>query len=359
MSGLKKVLIMAGGTGGHVFPGLAIAAELRQRGVAVHWLGTEKGMEARLVPEAGIPIEFISIGGLRGKGLTTLLWAPWRLMVSLLQSLRIVYRLKPDVVIGMGGYVSGPGGLASWILRRPLLIHEQNARAGSANKCLFPFANKVLEGFPDTFSSIKVITTGNPVRAEITAIPAPPERLRGRATPWHLLVLGGSLGAVAINELVPAALAKIPLAERPIIHHQTGEKYYAAAVESYQAAGVDATISPFISDMDKAYTWADVVLCRAGALTVAELCAAGLGAVLVPYPHAVDDHQTANANYMVNHAAAIMAQQAGLTAETLMTILKDLGAAPEKRMAMAEAAYQLRQVDATRKVLTICEEICS
>lgn len=359
MSKLKKVLIMAGGTGGHVFPGLAIAAQLKEQGVEVHWLGTQKGMESTLVPNAQIPIHYISISGLRGKSLKEMALAPFRILVALMQSLKVIHALKPDVVIGMGGYVSGPGGLASWVLRKPLVIHEQNARVGSANRWLSPFAIKVLEGFPHTFSSSKAVTTGNPVRATIAGLSEPTERMQGHSRPWRLLILGGSGGALAINEMVPKALAKLPEGERPEVYHQTGEKYFAQTQELYRSAGIQAKISPFIDDMDKAYAWADVVLCRSGALTIAELCAAGVGAILIPFPYAVDDHQTENAKYMSNQQAAILMQQSTLTEEGLADLLKELGASPEKRLAMAKAAYQLRRVDATRKVLTICEEVCS
>jgi UDP-N-acetylglucosamine--N-acetylmuramyl-(pentapeptide) pyrophosphoryl-undecaprenol N-acetylglucosamine transferase len=359
MANLKRIVIMAGGTGGHVFPGLAVARQLRAEGVDVHWLGTHKGLEARLVPAAGIPLHFISISGLRGKGIRDILLAPFRLAVAIVQSLRIIHRLKPDVVLGMGGFVSGPGGIASWILRRPLVVHEQNARAGLTNKWLARVANKVLEGFPNTFPACKkVVTTGNPVRLEITQLPAPTTRFEGRNHALRLLVVGGSLGALAINELLPKALAKLTPLERPIVHHQTGEKHEEATQKAYKAAGVEADVTPFIADMGKEYAWADIVLCRAGALTVAELCAVGLGAILIPYPYAVDDHQTANADYLVKHDAALLIQQAALTEDGLAEIIKQLSESPARRMAMAHAAYQLRKVDATTKVLKICGEIC-
>lgn len=360
MTKLKRVLIAAGGTGGHIFPGLAIADVFRQQGVDVQWMGTQKGMEKEFVSRANIPLHFISIGGLRGKGIKDLLLGPARIVIALLQSIYLLHRYKPDVVIGMGGYVSGPVGLASWMLGIPLVIHEQNARAGTANKCLFPFANKVLEGFPHTFSSKKVVMTGNPVRAEMVALPTPKERLQARSgQPWRLLVLGGSLGAAAINEIVPRALSKLPPDQRPEVYHQTGDKFLEMTLTHYQLAGVQAKVVPFIREMDKAYAWADVVLCRAGALTIAELCGVGIGAILVPFPYAVDDHQTANATYMADHQAAIIVQQSALTDEMLVGLLSELGASETKRIAMAEAAYALRQVDAANKVQMICEEICS
>ncbi len=359
MAKLQKVIIMAGGTGGHVFPGLAVAKQLREQGVDVHWLGTRKGLESRLVPEAGLPLHFISISGLRGKGVKDVLLAPFRLLLAIAQSLRIIHRLQPDVVLGMGGFVSGPGGIASWLLRRPLIVHEQNAKPGLTNKWLARIAARVLEGFPDTFSSQRnIVTTGNPVRREIAALASPDSRFQGRDQPLRLLVVGGSLGAHAINDLLPNVLAKLPITDRPDVYHQTGEKHFEQTVNAYAAAGVTAKVVPFIAEMGDAYAWADIILCRAGALTVSELCAVGLGAILVPYPYAVDDHQTANANYLVKHNAAILIQQVALTEEKLIDMIKQLSAAPAKRLEMAQDAYRLRKIDATTKVSEICEEVC-
>jgi UDP-N-acetylglucosamine--N-acetylmuramyl-(pentapeptide) pyrophosphoryl-undecaprenol N-acetylglucosamine transferase len=358
MGKLQRVLIMAGGTGGHIYPGLAVARKLREQGVQVDWLGTEKGLEARVVPEAGFPIHYISISGVRGKGLQSLLMAPWRLMKAVMQARQIISKLKPDAVLGMGGFASGPGGIAAWLLRTPLVIHEQNAKPGLTNKWLAKIAKKVLEGFPDTFSNrSNVVTTGNPVRTEIATLPSPASR-NAAHKPLRLLVLGGSLGAAAINELVPRTIAKFPAELRPLVYHQTGEKHWDDAMKAYQQAGVTADVKPFITEMDKAYAWADIVLCRAGASTIAELCAAGLGAILVPFPFATDDHQTANANYMATKDAAYLIQQAALTEEKLAELLQQLSASPEKCLAMANAAYELRRVEATDKVFTICEEIC-
>lgn len=357
MAQLKRVLIMAGGTGGHVFPGLAIAKRFREQGVQVDWLGTQKGLEARLVPAADIPIHYIGISGLRGKGLKETLLMPWRLLGAIMQSMQLIRELQPDVVIGLGGFVSGPGGLASWLLRKKLVIHEQNAKPGLTNQWLSRLAHKVLEGFPNTFKKRdNVVTIGNPVRHEIAAMNPPASQ--SSAEPMHLLVVGGSLGAKAINELLPSVLAKLPEAHRPKVMHQTGEKHFDETVKAYQAAGVKADIVPFINVMDQAYQWADMVLCRAGALTIAELCAAGRGAILVPYPYAVDDHQTANANFMVKQNAALLVQQAVLTEHVLLDLLKSLSVSSDKRYAMAKAAYQMRTVDATERVTTICEEIC-
>lgn len=366
MGNLKSVLIMAGGTGGHVFPGLAVAKALRDQHIEVNWLGTEKGLEARLVPDAGIPIYYISIGGLRGKGWKNLLSAPWRLSTAILQAIKIIRKLKPDVVLGMGGFVSGPGGIASVLLRRPLIIHEQNAKAGMTNKWLSYAANKILEGFPGTFSininknqnKNKIFMTGNPVRAEIAELPSPEERFRDRHNPLHLLIVGGSLGAAAINHLIPKTLAKLSEAERPLVWHQTGERNYTDTLKAYAEVNISAEIVPFITEMDKAYAWADIVLCRAGALTIAELCAAGLGAILVPFPHAVDDHQTANAQFMVKEGAAELIQQADLSEDKLAEILRKLAIDQKKCLAMAQSAYKLRRIDAAEKVLQICQEVC-
>jgi UDP-N-acetylglucosamine--N-acetylmuramyl-(pentapeptide) pyrophosphoryl-undecaprenol N-acetylglucosamine transferase len=355
---LKRVLIMAGGTGGHIFPGLAIAQYMRSQNVEVHWLGTPQGQEAHLVPSANIPLHFITINGLRGKRIQTLLAAPFKLVAAIWQSRRIIKRIQPDVVIGMGGFASGPGGIASWFLQRPLIIHEQNAKAGFTNKILGVFAKKILAGFPDAFpATSKVVTIGNPVRQEIADMSNPTKRLQ-HSPKLRLLVLGGSLGAQALNEIMPKALAQMPNDQRPEVMHQTGEKNFAQTQDLYAAMQVTADLVPFITDMAHAYHWADMVLCRAGALTIAELCAAGLGAILVPYPFAVDDHQTANAHFMTTNGAAICIQQKDLMIDRLVDLIKQFTDAPEKRMAMAEAAYRLRYVNAVEKIFAICEEIC-
>lgn len=357
MAKLRNVLIMAGGTGGHVFPGLAVAKQLREAGVAVNWLGTQKGMEARLVPEADIPLHFISISGLRGKGFKDLLLAPGRLTLAILQAVKILRQLKPDVVIGLGGFVSGPGGIASWLLGYPLVIHEQNAKPGTTNKWLSKVAKKVLEGFPNTFRQrSNVLTIGNPVRVEIANLPAP--HFDATVRPLRLLIIGGSLGAAAINQLVPKALALLPEGERPEVYHQAGEKNFDETVKAYAAVGITAQIKPFIKEMDQAYGWADIVLCRAGALTVAELCAAGVGAILVPFPFAVDDHQTANANFMVEQHAARLIRQADLTPNGLAELLREYHLDRKKCFLMAQSAYKSRKIDAAERVLKICQEIC-
>jgi UDP-N-acetylglucosamine--N-acetylmuramyl-(pentapeptide) pyrophosphoryl-undecaprenol N-acetylglucosamine transferase len=358
MKSLRRVLIMAGGTGGHVFPGLAVANYLREQGVAVHWLGTAQGLEAHVVPPADIPLHFISIGGVRGKSMKTWITAPFRVMMALGQALRILLRVKPDVVIGMGGFASGPGGLASWLLRYPLVIHEQNAKSGLTNRWLKKMSHKVLTGFPGVFrEQLKVEVIGNPVRKELIQLPPPAERFHQRSDRLHLLILGGSLGARAINELVPRSMALLASHVRPAIQHQAGNKLYEEAVKAYQQAGVEATVVPFMTDMAAAYAWADLVLCRAGALTIAELCAVGLGSILVPFPYAVDDHQTANAQFLADKGAAFLVQQSALSVERLAQLITDLQAQPEKRLAMAEAAYRLRQVRVSERIYEVCKAI--
>lgn len=355
---LKRVLIMAGGTGGHVFPGLALANYLRNQGVQVEWLGTNQGLEAKLVPAANIPLHRITISGLRGKGWSSLFLAPLKITKAIAQSWGIIKTFNPDLVIGMGGFVSGPGGVASWLTNVPLIIHEQNAKAGMTNKILAKLAQKTLSGFPNAFNrTTKAQTVGNPVRTELLQLKTPNERLSETHSPLRLLVIGGSLGAQVFNHLVPHALAKLPLTERPLVRHQTGEKHYAVAKENYAALGVQVELLPFIDDMAQAYNWADVVLCRAGALTVAELCAVGLGAIFVPYPHAVDDHQTANAQFMVKNQAAICIQQADLTEAKLATLLSDFAKSPEQVKTMANAAYALRQTNVVEKIVGICKEV--
>lgn len=359
LSQLKRVLIMAGGTGGHVFPGLALAASLRARGVEVHWLGTEKGLESRLVPAKGLPLHVVSIGGLRGKGIQTLLAAPFRLLKALYQSRQIIRRIQPDVIVGMGGFVSGPGGMAGWMSRYPLVIHEQNAKAGLTNQLLSRVAKRVLAGFPGAFKANgKVIVMGNPVRVDIESLPLPETRFAeagGRRL--RLLVLGGSLGAKALNEMVPKALALLSDEERPDVLHQCGDKHADETRNLYKSMHLDVKVQPFIEDMASAYSWADVVLCRAGALTVAELCAAGIGALLVPYPFAVDDHQTANADFMVKQHAAVCIQQADLNETCLVEWIRELNDAPDKRLAMANAARKLRYSHVAEKMADVLNDV--
>ena len=356
----RPVLIMAGGTGGHVFPALAVADELRLRGVPVVWLGTRAGIEARLVPEAGYPIEWMSITGLRGKNAVTLLLAPVRLILACWQALAVLRRRKPCVVLGMGGFVSGPGGLMAWLLRKPLLVHEQNAIPGLTNKILARLATVVLQAFPGVFKH--AITTGNPVRKSICDIEKPENRIvqpqsqaQARDTEnLHLLVIGGSLGAVKLNEIIPQALVKIETNQRPQVIHQTGLKNIESAKSLYSNAGVEAKVEAFIDDMPAVYQWADLVICRSGAMTVFELAAAGIASILVPYPHAVDDHQTFNAYYLERAGAAVVKQQNELTIEWLVEVINDFSANRKKLLDMAVAARQLALPDSAKNIANAC-----
>lgn len=354
---VTRILIMAGGTGGHVFPALAVAEELRARGAEVLWLGTQSGLEAEIVPRAGFALSFISISGLRGKGMLSWLLAPYKLGFAFLQSLALLMRLRPMAVLGMGGFVTGPAGFCAWLLDKPLLIHEQNAIAGLTNRLLAPLADKVLEAFPGSLpAKHHPIHTGNPVRAAISAIATPEQRLAGRSGRLRLLVIGGSLGAQAFNEIVPQALAALPAAERPEVWHQCGKRHSAAAAQQYREHGVEARVLPFIDDMAEAYAWADLVLCRAGALTVAELAASGMAAILVPYPHAVDDHQTANARYLSDHRAALLVPQSEFNRQRLKTLLQEFTRARDKLLAMAQAARTRAIPDATQRIAALCLE---
>ncbi len=359
MTAAERVLIMAGGTGGHVFPALAVARWLRERGVEVTWLGTRRGIEARVVPAAGFPIEFISVGGLRGKGLAGWLLAPLHLSRALLQALAVCRRQRPGAVLGLGGFVTGPGGLAAWLLRRPLVIHEQNAVAGLTNRLLARLARRVLEAFPGSFpAGVATTVTGNPVRDDILVLPEPAQRFADRSGPLRLLVVGGSLGAQALNQTLPAALAALPADQRPDVWHQAGRDKDAPARAAYQASGIPARVEPFIEDMAAAYAWADLVICRAGALTVSELAAAGLGSILVPYPYAVDDHQTRNARYLSEAGAARLLPQHELTPARLAGVLETLFAAGrDGLLQMAEAARRLARPDATAVVAGTCLEV--
>ena len=353
----RKILIMAGGTGGHVYPALAVANEIRQRSHDVVWLGTHRGLEARVVPAAGIDIEWISVSGLRGKGALTLIAAPFRLLFALFQSLRVVIRHRPAAVLGMGGFVSGPGGVAAWLLRRPLIVHEQNAVAGLTNRLLARLARVVLQAFPGSFSaSSKVITTGNPVRRSIAEVPCPSERLARDSDGGRLLVLGGCLGARALNQLVPAALALLPSESRPDVRHQTGERTADEARAAYTDAGVTVKLETFIEDMAEAYAWADVIVCRAGALTVAEVAAVGLPAVFVPFPFAVDDHQTANARLLADAGGAVVLQESDLTAERLADVLREWFADRDNLLERARKTRSQARPDALERITDICLE---
>jgi UDP-N-acetylglucosamine--N-acetylmuramyl-(pentapeptide) pyrophosphoryl-undecaprenol N-acetylglucosamine transferase len=351
----RPILIMAGGTGGHVFPALALARLLRERSQDVVWLGTERGLESRLIPAEGIPLERLSVAGLRGKGLLPWLAAPFRLARALVQALRIMRRHQPLVVVGLGGFVSGPGGVAAWLTRRPLLIHEQNAVAGFTNRCLAYLARVVLEAFPDSFGrEVHARVIGNPVRRDISAVPPPRERFAGRAGPIRLLVFGGSQGAARLNAVVPFALARLAGRLSFDVRHQAGERWLTEGRASYARAGVRADVRPFIEDMAEAYAWADLVICRAGALTVSELAAVGVGAILVPFPGAVDDHQAFNAQYLVREGAAVLIADRELTAERLSAELERLCAGRGKLLAMAERARQLATPRAAEELADSC-----
>ena len=353
-----RVMIMAGGTGGHVFPALAVATELRGRGMDVVWLGAAGGFEERVVPEAGFRMERISIHGLRGNGLVRWLQAPFMLLLAMWQVFGALRRYRPRVVLGMGGFVTGPGGVMARMLRIPLVIHEQNAVPGMTNRLLSHIANRVLESFPGSFgSSKKVSLVGNPVRAEIWQLPQPMHRMEQRASPLHLLIPGGSLGAQALNEAVPEALDKIDFSIQMEVRHQAGRGKEETTSEAYKSIGIDAEVVPFISNMAEAYGWADLVICRAGALTVSELAAVGVGSVLVPYPHAVDDHQTLNANYLTDAGAALLVPQSELDPEALAVILKQLMSDRKRLLQMAQTARHLAKPMATMDVADICEEI--
>lgn len=347
---------MAGGTGGHVFPALAVAEELRQRGVVVRWLGTRKGIEAELVPANNIAIDYIKVEGLRGTGIRRLLKAPFLLLLALVQSLGVISRFKPDVVLGLGGFASGPGGVAAWMVRKPLVIQEQNARAGTTNKLLAKIARRILVAFPGALPGGE--HTGNPVRREIVNLPAPELRLTEERSKPRLLILGGSLGARAINDLVPRVLARFPENARPQVIHQCGARHLETTRDAYRQAGVDADVLPFIRDMARAYGWADFVVCRAGALTIAELAAAGVGSLLVPYPYAIDDHQTSNAQWLAASGAATVIQQSELTEEVLFNYLEERLFKREKLLAMANAARSMAKNDAAEVIADVCEEVC-
>ncbi|MBI3899180.1 MAG: undecaprenyldiphospho-muramoylpentapeptide beta-N-acetylglucosaminyltransferase [Gammaproteobacteria bacterium] len=352
-------MIMAGGTGGHVFPGLAVARRLRAQQVPVMWLGTREGLEARVVPAAApdIDMEWITIRSVRGGGVLRWLALPWRMARAMAQAFAVLRRRRPQVVLSMGGFVAGPGGLVAWLTRTPLLIHEQNAIPGMTNKWLALFARQVLTGFPITFGNHKRVRhVGNPVRAEIARLPDPTARFIGRQGALRLLVVGGSLGATALNQVVPQALRALNATARPEVWHQCGRD---SVVKVEQAYGdVPAKVLSFIDDMAAAYAWADVVLCRAGAMTVAELAAAGLGAILVPYPHAVDDHQTANARFLVDRGAAVLVQQRELMAERLVELLQTFSADRQALLKMAQAARACSLPTADDTVAQLCLEVC-
>ena len=352
-------LVMAGGTGGHVFPALATAKKLQQDGYRIHWLGTKRGLESRLVPAAGIDISYMDVTGVRGKNIVTVLKAPFLLISSILQAYREIKRLKPSVVLGMGGFASGPGAVAARLAKVPLVIHEQNAVAGTTNRLSAKFATRVLQAFDGAFANRKhQQVVGNPVRDELTAIAAPRDRMKGRDDqPLRLLVVGGSLGALALNNTVPEAIALMPHALRPSIFHQAGAGKHEATIQHYQRLAVAAQVEPFIDNMLDAYSDADLVICRAGALTISELSCIGVAAILVPLPSAIDDHQTKNAQWLVDQKAALLFKQSEMSAAKLAEKLLQLTADRNQLIAMAENGRAAAIPDAATKVANICKEV--
>lgn len=351
----RRFVVMAGGTGGHVFPGLAVAQRLRERGHEVVWMGAPDSFEARVVPQQGFAMELVQVSGLRGKGVKKLLQAPLLIARAVWQARAILKRLQPDAVLGMGGFVSGPGGLAAWLCRCPLLIHEQNAAAGLTNRVLAHLARQVLQAFPQTFPSAR--TVGNPVRAGFSELPAPAQRLVHEG-PLRLLVIGGSQGARALNEQVPRALARLLPQERPQVRHQGG-RTLEVAQRVYEETQVQAELSAFIEDMPAALAWADLVVCRAGASTIAELGAAGCASVLVPFPAAVDDHQTRNGEYLVRAGAAVLLPESVLNPDRLASLLRELMADRAKLQAMAEAARRCAWNGADEQIAAACLEMAA
>ena len=347
-----SILVMAGGTGGHIFPGLAVAQYLRAHGWQVFWLGNQHGMEYRLVNAAKIPFESVDFGGLRGKGLKAKLMLPINLARAGLQSFKIIRRLQPNVVLGMGGYITFPGGLVSALLRRALVLHESNSVPGSANRALAKIASKTLTGFPNAMLNAEWV--GNPIRQEFDQLTAPAERYGVRQGPLSILVVGGSLGAAALNQVVPAALALIPKDSRPKVIHQAGEKHLQDLEQSYARLGVQADIRSFIDDMPTAYANADLVICRSGAMTISELAATGVASCLVPFPFAIDDHQTANARFLADAKAAILLPQTQLNADDLAQMIQNFSR--EALLKMAEHAKQLAKPQATAHVAQACAE---
>jgi len=347
----KTILIMAGGTGGHIFPALAVAEKMRERGWRVVWLGNPEGMEARLVPQHGFEIRWLKFDALRGKGIARKLLLPFNLLKGFWQAQKVIRQLQPNVVLGMGGYITFPGGMMAALLGKPLVVHEQNSVAGLANRVLAGVADRVVCGFPEVLK--KATWAGNPVRPDIAAVAAPAERFFERSGALRLLVIGGSLGAQALNEVIPQGMALLGESEQPQIVHQAGEKHIGALQANYAAVGVQAHCVPFIEDMAGAYAWADLVICRAGALTVAELAAAGVASILVPFPHAVDDHQSGNAKFLVNVGGAFLLSQSELTPDAIALIRNY---SRGQLLEMAEKARSLAKPEATEEVANICAE---
>jgi UDP-N-acetylglucosamine--N-acetylmuramyl-(pentapeptide) pyrophosphoryl-undecaprenol N-acetylglucosamine transferase len=358
MSAARTIMIMAGGTGGHIFPGLAVAEYLRAQDWRIVWLGVPAGMEAKLVVPHGYTMAWISMSAVRGKGVVRFALLPLQLLVAFWQSARAIFRHRPDVVLGMGGYVSFPGGMMAALFNRPLAIHEQNSIAGLANRVLAKVADCVLTGFPDAFGAARaVIWAGNPVRADVAALETPEKRYRPRSGRLRLTVIGGSLGAQALNEIVPQALALLPEAERPLVTHQSGARHLSQVEMNYRNAGVTAEIAPFIDDVARCYAESDLIICRAGASTIAELAAAGVASVLVPFPHAVNDHQTHNARFLADRGAAVLVQQHELTAQKLAGLLR--GFTRDMLLGMAQKARAAAKPDATQVVAEACMRLAA
>ena len=347
---MPTLMVMAGGTGGHIYPGLAVADALRDRGWRVVWMGNPDGMEARIVPANGYEVAWVRFTALRGKGVLRKLLLPFNLLRGFAQALGQIRRVKPDVVLGMGGYVTFPGGMMAALLGRPVVVHEQNSVAGLANRVLAGVADKVVTGFPDVLKKGEWI--GNPVRADITAVAPPAQRFAGRSGPLKVLVVGGSLGAAALNDALPKALALLAPVERPQVTHQAGTRQIDALKAGYKAAGVEGELLPFIDDMAARYASADLVICRAGALTVAELAAVGVASVLVPFPHAVDDHQTGNARFLADAGGAVLLPQTELTPQRLAALLQEMNR--ERLLVMATKARGCARPDATARVADVC-----
>lgn len=352
---MPTLMVMAGGTGGHIYPGIAVAEAMRERGWKIVWLGNPDGMEARLVPQHGYEMAWLNFSALRGKGLLRKLLLPVNLLRGFWQAVRALRKTRPDVVLGMGGYVTFPGGMMAALLARPLVVHEQNSVAGLSNKVLAGVASRVLSGFPDVMRSAQWI--GNPVRADIEAIAVPEQRFAGRTGPLRVLVVGGSLGAQALNDAVPKALALMPVAQRPIVVHQSGSKQLDALRAAYEQAGVQGELLPFIEDMAARYAEADLVICRSGALTVAELAAAGVASILVPFPHAVDDHQTGNARFLSERGAADLIPQTRLTPVLLAEKLAALDRV--RLLGVAQAARQCGRRKVAVAVADVCERLAN
>jgi UDP-N-acetylglucosamine--N-acetylmuramyl-(pentapeptide) pyrophosphoryl-undecaprenol N-acetylglucosamine transferase len=350
-----RLLIMAGGTGGHVMPALAVASKLMKKDIEIHWLGTSTGIEAKLVPQAGIPLHEISIKGLRGKGLFGWLLAPFRILKAFFQSFNIMRKLKPDTVVSMGGYVAGPGGIAAWVLRVPLIVHEQNSISGLTNRLLAPFAQKILVAFPKTFKHSKVLLTGNPVRESIVAVGQ--NKTIEAVGPLKILIIGGSLGAKVLNETVPKALNQLEADVNIEVWHQTGQAGLVSSQRAYAKLKSLNRVEAFIDDMAQAYQWADLVVARAGALTIAELAAAGVPSILVPFPYAVDDHQSSNARYLADAGAAILLPQKEISATKLALLINGLARQRDSLRLMAQKSHALAKPQATEQVAELCSDV--